>query len=236
MCYCVLSGAQDERRAPEGLLNVQGAGATIARENATARALIANWRENATARGRRERAGTETGTEETGEKERGGDLAAPRGTKSDVNAEGVAAAAGTEGTNEEIKRGTEGMTGAGGRTGITTKTGGQRENGPGIKRAGERLMTGDIKRTGRGTERRGRPNGPAGVEAERRGTKVEGKRKAGSGNEATAEKGTGIETENSDLTDVVVAKTGATISESPVMIIVNTVNADGVRALSNCRF
>lgn len=189
-----------------------------------------------TARGRRGRAGTETGTEETGEKGRGGDLAAPTGTKTDVNAEGVAAAAGTEGTNEETKRGTEGTTGAGGRTGITTKTGGQRESGPGIKRAGERLTTGGIKTTGRGTERRGRPNGPAGVEAGRKDTKVEGKRKAGSGSEATVEKGTGIETENSDLTDVVVAKRGATISESPVTTIVNIVNADGVRALSNCRF
>lgn len=96
-------------------------------------------------------------------------------------------------------------------------------------------MTGGIKMTGRGTEKKGRPKGRAGVEAGRGGTKVGERKRAGKESAATAETETGRETGNSALTNVVVAKTGAIISESPVMIIVNIVNAEGVRALSKCR-
>lgn len=229
-----LPGPPDGHRAPGDLLSGQGAGAIIVSENATAPPLIMSWRGSATGRGRRGRAGTEIGTEETEETERGDDPEAQTETKTDENVEEVAAAAGSEGANVETKRGTEGMTGARGRTGITTKIEALRGSGPGIKRTGERLMTGGIKMTGRDTEKRGRRKGRAGVEAGRGDTKVGERRRPGNESAATAERGTGIETENSVLTNVVVAKTRAIISESPVMTIVNIVNAEGVRALSNC--
>lgn len=89
--------------------------------------------------------------------------------------------------------------------------------------------------TGTGTEKRGRPKGQAGVEAGRGGTKAGERRRAGKESAATAEIETGTEMENSVLTNVVVAKRGAIISESPVMTIVDIVNAEGVRALSKCR-
>lgn len=87
-----------------------------------------------------------------------------------------------------------------------------------------------IKRTGKGTEKRGRPKGRAKVE--RGSTRAGGKRRAG---RETAERETGRGTENSALTNVVVAKTGAIIRESPIMTIVNILDAEGVRALSKCR-
>lgn len=230
-------GPPDGHRAPGDLLNGQGAGATTAIENAMVQALTTSWRGSVTGRGRRGRAGTEIGTEGTEETEetgRGDDPEAQTETKTDENVEEAAAAAGSEEANVKTKRGTEEMTGARGRTGITTKTAALRGSGLGIKRTGEKLMTGGIKTTGTGTERRGRQKGRVGVEAGRRGTKVGRRRRAGRESAPTAEKGTGIETENSVPTNVVVAKTGAIISESPVMIIVNIANAEGVRALSKC--
>lgn len=95
-------------------------------------------------------------------------------------------------------------------------------------------MTGGTKTTGRGTEKRGRPK-RAGVEAGRGSTKVGERRRAGKESAATAERETGREMENSVLTNVVVAKRGAIISESPVMTIVSIVVAEGVRALSKWR-
>ena len=173
------------------------------------------------------------GTGEIGETGRDGGPAAQTGTKTDENVEEVAAAAGTEEANAETKKETAGMTGAGGRTGITTKIGALRGRGPGIKRAGERLMTGGIKMTGRGTEKRGRPRGRAEVEAGRGDTKVV-RRRAGKGRAAIAEIGKGSETENSVLTNVVVVKRRVIISGSPVTTIINMVSAKGVRALSKC--
>lgn len=228
-------GHPDGHRAPEGHPNGQGAGATTATKNATAPALTESWRGSVTARGRRGRAGTETGTEETEGTGRGGGPAAQTETKTGENVEEVVVAAGTEGTNAETKKETVGMTGAGERTGNTIKIEALRGRGPRIKRAGERPMTGGIKTTGRGTEKRGRPKGRAGVEAGRGGTKAGERRRAGKESGATAEIETGRETENSVLTNVVVAKRGAIISESQVMTIVNIVNAEGVRALSKCR-
>lgn len=189
-----------------------------------------------TGKGRRGRAGTAIGTETGGTEGtgRGGGRAAQRGTKTGENAGEVAAAAGNEETNAETKKETAGMTGAGERTGITIKIGAQRGRGPGTRRAEERLTTGGIKTTGRGTGKRGRPRGRAGVEAGRGSTRV-GRRRAGKGSAATAEIETGSETESSVLTNVVVAKRGVIISVSPVMTIVNIVNAEGVRALSKCR-
>lgn len=226
-------GRPDGHQAPEGHPNGQGAGATTARKNATAPALTENWRGSVTARGRRGREGI--GIEGTGGKGSDGGLAAQTGTKTDENAEEAAVAAGTAGANVETKKETAGMTRAGGRTGNTIKIEAWRGRSPGIRRTGERPMTGGIKTTGRGTEKRGRPKGRAGVEAGRRDTKVVERRRAGRESLATAEIKTGRETEHSVLTNVVVAKRGAIIPESPVMTIVNIVNADGVRALSKCR-
>lgn len=124
------------------------------------------------------------------------------------------------------------MTGAGGRTGITTKIEAPRGRGPGTRRAGERLTNGGTKTTGKGTGKRGRPKGRAGVEAETGGTKAGQKKRAGKEIGATAERGIESETESSVLTNVVVAKRGATISESPATTTVNTANAEGVTALS----
>lgn len=183
-----------------------------------------------TARERRGMAGTGIGTEGTEGTGRDGGPAAPTGTKTGENA-----AAGSERTNAETKKETAEMIRAGGRTGSTIKIEALRGRGPGIKRTEERLMTEGIKTTGRGTEKRGRPKGRAGVEAGSGGTKVEERKRAGKGSAATAEIESVRETEISVLTNVVVAKRGAIISESPVMTIVNIVNAEGVRALSKCR-
>ncbi len=230
-----MPGHPDGHRAPEGHPNGQGAGATTARETATAPALTESWRGSGTARGRKGRAGTGIGREGTEGTGRGDGPAAQTGTKTGENVEEVAAAAGNEGASAETKKETAGTTGAGGRTGNTIKIEALRGRSPGIKRAGERPMTGGIKTTGRGTERRGRPKGRAGVEAGRGSTKAGERRRAGKESAATAERGTGRETEISALTNVVVAKRGAIISGSPVMTIVNIVNAEGVRALSKCR-
>lgn len=225
-------GRPGGHQAPGGLPNGRGAGATTATETGTGPALTGNWRGSVTARERRGRAGTGIGTEETG---RDGGPEVQTGTKTGESVEGAAAAAGTERANVETKKEMAGMTGAGGRSENTTKIEALRVRGPGIKRAGERPMTGGIKTTGTGTETRGKPKGRVGVEAGRGGTKVEGRRRAGKESAATA----GIEsargTESSALTSVVVAKRGATISESPATTTVNIVNADGVRALSKCR-
>lgn len=126
------------------------------------------------------------------------------------------------------------MTGARRRTGITIKIEALRGRGPGTRRAGERLTTGGTKRTGRGTERRGKPKGRAGVEARKGSTKVE-RRRTGKESVATAERETGRKRENSDPTSIVVVKRGVFISASPIMTIVNIVNAEGVIALSKCR-
>lgn len=225
-------GPQDGRRAPGDHPNGQGAEATTGRETATAPALTESWRGSVTARGRRGRAGIGIGTVGTEGTGRDDGPAAQTGTES---VEEVAAAAGTERANVETKTETAGMTGARGRTGSTIKIEAPRGRGPGIKRAGERLMTGGIKTTGRGTERRGRQKGRAGVEAGRGSTKVGQKRRAGEESAATAEIETGREMESSVLTNVVVAKRGAIIRESPVTTIVNIVNAEGVIALSKCR-
>lgn len=177
--------------------------------------------------------GTAIGKEGTGRDE---GPAAQTGTKTDENAEEVAAAAGKEGVNAETKREMEGMTRIGGRTRITTKTEELTGRGPGIRRVGGRQMTGDTKMTEKGTEKKERPNGRAGVEAGRGGTKVVEqmeRRRAREGSVVTAERGTGIEMENSVLTNVVGAKSGAIISESLAMTRVN-MNAEGVRALSKC--
>lgn len=227
-------GHPDGHRAPGDRPNGQGAGAIIVREIAMAPALTESWRGSATGKGRRGRAGTEIGTEATEGTGRGGDPAAQTGTKTGENVEEVAAAAGNEETNAETKKETAGMTGAGGRTGITIKIEALRGRGPRIRRAGERLTTGGIKTTGRGTEKKGRPKGQAGVEAGRGSTRVE-RRRTGKESAATAGRETGSETENSDLTSVVVAKRGVIINVSPVMTTVNIVIAEGVRALSKCR-
>lgn len=229
-------GHPDGHQALGGHPNGHVAGATTVTETATAPALTESWRGSVTARGRRGRAGTGIGTEGTEETGRDDDPAAQTGTKTGESVEEVAAAAGTERANVETKKETAGMTGTGERTGSsTTKIEVLRGRGPGIKRAGERLMTGGIKTTGRGTEKRGRPRDQAGVEAGRGGTKVGQRIRAGKESAVTAEIETGRETESSVLTNVVVAKRGAIISESPVMTTVNIVNAEGVTALSKCR-
>lgn len=151
---CLVTGHPDEHQAPEGRLNGQGAGATTARESATALVLIESWKGSVTGRERRGRA--ETGIEGTGKDD---GPAAQTGTKTGESVEEVTAAAGTEEVNAEIKKEMVGMTGAGGRTGIIIKIEALRGRGPGRRRAGERLMTGGTKMTGRGTERRGRPKG-----------------------------------------------------------------------------
>lgn len=152
----LVTGHPDEHQAPEGRLNDQGAGATTVRKIATALVLIESWKGSVIGRGKRGRAETGIGTEGTG-KDAG--PAAQTGTKTGENVEEVTAAAGTEGVNAKIKKETVGMTGAGGRTGITIKIEALRGRGPRIRRAGERLMTGGTKMTGRGTEKRGRPKG-----------------------------------------------------------------------------
>lgn len=163
------------------------------RESATALALIENWKGSVTGRGRRGRAGTGIGTEVIEGTGKDDGPAVQTGTKTGENAEEVAAAAGTEGVNAKTKKETVGMTEAGGRTGITIKIEVLRGRGPGIRRAGERLMTGGIKMTGRGTEKRGRPKGRAEVEAGRGGTKVGEMKRAGKESAATAERETGRE-------------------------------------------
>lgn len=229
MILSLFPGHPGGHRAPVGRPNGQGAGATIARESATGPALIESWRESVTGRGRRGKAGTETGrggTEGTGK----GD--APVARTETESAREVTAVAGTVGASARRRKGTAEMTGARGRTGITIKTEALRGRGPGIRRAGERLMTAGTRTIGKDTGMRGRPKGPAGVEAERGDTKVGQRRRAGKGSAATAGRGTGREMENSALTNVVAAKRGATISESPAMTIVDI---EGVRASSKCR-
>lgn len=228
MILSLFPGHPGGHRAPVGRPNGPGAGATIARESATGPALIESWRESVTGRGRRGKAGTETGrggTEGTGK----GD--APVARTETESAREATAVAGTVGASARTRKGTAGMTGAGGRTGITIKTEALRGRGPGIRRAGERLTTAGTRTIGKGTGTRGRPKGPAGVEAERGDTKVGQRRRAGNGSAATAGRGTGRETENSALTNAVAAKRGATISESPAMTIVDI---EAVRASSKC--
>jgi len=116
---------------------------------------------------------------------------------------------------------------------MTKRTGGipmtkRTEERTTTKRAGERPKTGGIKTTGRGTEKTGRPKGRVGVAARTGSTKVGVKRRAG---KESSERETGRETENSALTNVVVAKRRATITISPVTTTGNT----GVGALSKCR-
>lgn len=228
------TGHPDGHRALGGHPNGQEAGATTVREIATAPASTESWRGSVTARGKREKAGTGIGTGGTEGTGTGDDPAAQTGIKTGESVEEVAAAAGTERANVETKKEMAGTTGAGGRTGNIIKTEALRERGPGIKRTGERPMTEGIKTTGRGTEKTGNPKGRVGVEAGRGGTKVEERRRTGKEMAATAEIETGRETESSVLINEVVAKRGATISESPAMTIVNIVNAEGVRALSKC--
>lgn len=228
MILSLFPGHPGGHRAPVGRPNGPGAGATIARESATGPASIESWRESVTGRGRRGKAGTETGrggTEGTGK----GD--APVARTETESAREAAAVAGTVGASARRRKGTAGMTGAGGRTGITIKTEALRGRGPGIRRAGERLTTAGTRTIGKGTGTRGRPKGPAGVEAERGDTKVGQRRRAGNGSAATAGRGTGREMENSALTNAVAAKRGATISESPAMTIVDI---EAVRASSKC--
>lgn len=165
----------------------------------------------------------------TGEIGRGGGHGAQTETRTAVSAEEVAAAAGTGGQSEETKKGMEEMREAGGKTGIPTKTGDQRENGPGTGRTGRTKRTAGIKTIGSDTERRERPRG-AEVEAEKKSTKVRMK-KVGNASEATAGRENEIETESLALTNVAAAKKGPIISASPIMNTVNTVNAKGVRAL-----
>lgn len=224
-------GHPDGHQVLGGHLNGQEAGATTAKEIATAPVSTESWRENVTDRGRRGRAGTAIGKEETEGTGRDDGPAAQTGTES---VDEVAAAAGTERATAERKKETAGMTETGGRTGITTKIEALRGRGPEIKRAGQRLMTGGIKTTGRGTEMRGRPKGRAGAEAGRGGTKVEERRRAGNGSAATVERESGRETESSALTNGVAAERGVIISESPATTTANIVTADGVKALSKC--
>lgn len=88
------------------------------------------------------------------------------------------------------------------------------------------------KTRGTDTETTGRPRGRVGVEAGRGSTGAGERRRAGKESAATTE--TGKEMENSVLTNEVVAKSEAIISESPAMTIVDIVNAEGVIALSKC--
>lgn len=150
-----------------------------------------------------------------------------------MNVEEVAAAAGTGGMNEETKRGMEGMTGAGRKTGITTKIGALRESDPEIERAGKRKRTEGIKTTGKDTEMRKRQRDQVGVEAGKKGTKVE-KKKAGNGSEVTAERENGTERESRGLTDVVVVEIEVITSMSQVMIIVNNMNTGGRALTEQC--
>lgn len=229
-----LAGPPDGRQAPDVLQNGQGAEATIVNENAMAPALIASWKGSEIGSGRRKMAGTKIGIEGIGGTGRGDDPAARIETKTGGSVEEVAAAVGTEGVNEKTKTGMEGTIGARGRTGITTKKKAPKGTGPGIKRAGEKMMTGSIKRTGRGTEKRRRQRSRAGVKARRGSIKVVVRRRAKKESTATAKRKTEREMESCALTNVVVAKRGAIISESLVTTIVNIVNGEGVRALSKC--
>lgn len=167
----------------------------------------------------------------TGGTERGGGQEAQTETKTDVSAEEVAAAAGTGGQSGETKRGMEEMRGAGGKIGIPTKTEHQTENGPGIGRTGRTKRTADIKTIGSDTEKRERPK-EAEVEAEKKGTKLRMK-KVGSVSQATVgrKNETENETESHALTNAAAAKKGPIISASPITNTVNTVNAEGVKAL-----
>lgn len=168
----VVPGHLDEHQALVGHPKGQGAEATTVKETAMAPALTESLRGSVTVRGRRGRAGTETGIEGTEGTGRDDDLAAQTGTKTGENVDEVAAAAETERANVETKKEMVGMTGAGGRTGSTIKIEALRGRGPGIKRPGERLTTGGIKMTGIDTEKRGRPRGRAGVEAGKGGTRA----------------------------------------------------------------
>lgn len=167
----------------------------------------------------------------TGVIERDGGHGAQIETKSAVSAEEVTVAAETGEQSEETKRGMEVMRGAGGKTGIPTKTGDQREKGPGngrTGRTGRTRRTADIKTIESGTEKRGRQRG-AEVEAEKKGIKVR-KKKVVNVSEATAVRESETGTESRALTNAAVAKKGPIISESLVMNTVNTANA-GARAL-----
>lgn len=169
----------------------------------------------------------------TGGIERGGGHGAQIETKTAVSAEEVAAAAEIGGQSEETKRGMVGMKGAGEKTGTPTKTGAQRENGPGTGRTGRTRRTADTKTIGSGTERRERSRG-AEVEAKKKGTKVR-KKKAGNVSEATAVRENETEMQSHALTNAAAAKKDPIISASLVMNTVNTVSAEGVRALIESR-
>lgn len=228
-----MAGRPDERRVLGGHPGGRGAGATITRKNATGPALIASWRGSVIVSGKRGRAEIGIGTEGTGT---GGGPAAQTGTKSGESAEEATVAAGTERVSVETKRETAAMTGTGGRRGSIIKTGVQRERSPGTRRAGENQMTKDTKRTGTGIGTRGRPRGQAGVEVGTGSIKAAERRKAGNEMAATAEIESERETESSDPTKEAAAKSGATTSESPVTITVNTANAGGVGAPSKTGF
>lgn len=222
------AGHPGGHQAPEDHRNGRGAGVTIVRKIATAPATTASWRENGTARGRRGRA--KTGTEETGN---GDDLVAQTETKTGESVKEVTAAAETGGANAGRKRGMEGKTGTGKRSGITIKTGALTGRGPGIERAGRRSMNEGIKTTGTDTGRRRRPSDRAAVEAETGNTK---RTRAENGSAATAERRTESETGRRVHTNVAVAKRRATISESRATTTLNTAIADGARAQSKRGF
>lgn len=120
------------------------------------------------------------------------------------------------------------MRGAEEKTGKPTKTGVQRENVPGTGRTGRIKRIAGIKTIGSGIERRGRLK-EAEVEAEKNGTKVM-KKKVGNMSKVTVVKKSEIEM-GSALINVAAAKKGSITSASRVMNIVNTANAEGVRAL-----
>lgn len=145
-----------------------------------------------------------------------------------MSAEEVTAAAGTGGQSEETKRGMEEMRGAGEKTGKPTKTGVQRENDPGTGRTGRTKRTAGIKTIGSGTERRGKLK-EAEVEARKNGTKMR-RKKVVNMSKVTAVRKSEIEMESA-LINVAAAKKDPITSASQVMIIVNTVTAEGVRAL-----
>lgn len=229
----LLAGHPDERRLLGGHQGGRGAGATIRRKNATGPALIVSWRGSVIARGKRGKAEIETGTEGTGTE---GGPAAQTGTKSGESAEEATVAAGTERASVKTRRETAAMTGTGGRRGSIIKTGVRRERSPGTRRAGENQTTEDTKRTGTGTGRRGRPRGQAGVGVGTESIKAAERRKAGNEIAATAEIESEREMGSSDPTKGAAAKSGATTSESPATITVNTANAGGVGALSKTHF
>lgn len=214
------TGRPDELRAPGGLLNGQGAEATIGRKIATGQALTASWRGSATGR---EKSGTGTGRGVSGVTGRGGGHAAPTGIKSGGSAEEVAAAAAR--VSVATKTETAARSAADGRSGITTKIEALTERGPERRRAGERLTTEGTKTTGRGTERRGRPRGQAGVEAGKGGTRAGETRRAG-----RAETASGRGTGSSAPTSAAAAKSGATISGSRATTTASIVNAGEARA------